>query len=139
MCNTFVTPWTVARQAPLSMRLSRHECWRGLSFPSPGDLPDPGPSPHLLHWQEKSVLASHHVCMLSFRSRQALCEPVDCSLPGSSVHGSLQAQILENTSCHALLQGIFPTQGSNLHLFLLLHWQGCSSPLAPPGRPPGEV
>ena len=36
----FVTPWTVAHQAPLSMGLSRQEYWRGLSFPSPGDLPD---------------------------------------------------------------------------------------------------
>ena len=39
----FVTPWTVvAHQAPLSMGLSRQEHWSGLSFPSPGDLPDPG-------------------------------------------------------------------------------------------------
>ena len=38
----FVTPWTVAYQAPPSMGFSRQECWSGLSFPSPGDLPDPG-------------------------------------------------------------------------------------------------
>ena len=38
----FVTPWTVARQAPLSMRFSRQEYWSGLPFPSPGDLHDPG-------------------------------------------------------------------------------------------------
>ena len=37
-----VTPWTVARQALLSMGFSRQEYWSGLSFPSPGDLPDPG-------------------------------------------------------------------------------------------------
>jgi len=37
----FVTPWTVAHQAPLSMKFSRQEYWRGLSFPPPGDLPDP--------------------------------------------------------------------------------------------------
>ena len=36
------TPRTVARQAPLSMEFSRQEYWRGLPFPSPGDLPDPG-------------------------------------------------------------------------------------------------
>jgi len=35
--------------------------------------------------------------------------------------------------CHALLQGIFPTQGSNLHLLLLLHGHTGSLPLAPPG------
>ena len=41
-----------------------------------------------------------------------LCEPVDCSPPGSSVHGDSPGK---NTGvgCHALLQGIFPTQGSN--------------------------
>ena len=38
----FVTPWTVAYQVPLSMGFSRQEYWRGLPFPSPGDLPDPG-------------------------------------------------------------------------------------------------
>ena len=38
----FATLWTVARQAPLSMGLSRQEYWRGLPCPPPGDLPDPG-------------------------------------------------------------------------------------------------
>ena len=41
----FVTPWTVAYQAPLSVRFSRQEYWSGLPFPSPGDLPDPGIEP----------------------------------------------------------------------------------------------
>ena len=36
--------------------------------------------------------------------------------------------------CHALLQGIFLTQGSNLHLLCLLHWQEGSLPLVPPGK-----
>ena len=35
------TPWTGARQAPLSMEFSRHKYWSGLPFPSPGDLPNP--------------------------------------------------------------------------------------------------
>ena len=41
----FVTSWTVAHQAPLSMGFSRQECWSGLPFPSPGDLPNPGIEP----------------------------------------------------------------------------------------------
>ena len=41
----FVTPWTVACQVPLSMGFSRQECWSGLSFPSPADLPYPGVKP----------------------------------------------------------------------------------------------
>ena len=40
-----VSPWTVARQASLSMGFSRQEYWSGLSFPSPEDLPDPGIKP----------------------------------------------------------------------------------------------
>ena len=41
-CPTLVTPWTVARQAPLFMGFPRQEYWSGLPFPSPGNLPDPG-------------------------------------------------------------------------------------------------
>ena len=41
-CPTLAAPWTVARQAPLSMGFSRQEDWSGQPFPSPGDLPDPG-------------------------------------------------------------------------------------------------
>ena len=51
MWCSYVTPWTVAHQAPLSMDFSRQEYWSGLPFPSPGDLPDPGiksKSPSLL-------------------------------------------------------------------------------------------
>ena len=41
----FVTPWTVAHEAPLSWIFARQEYWSGLSFPSLGDLPDPGIKP----------------------------------------------------------------------------------------------
>ena len=44
---------------------------------------------------------------------------MDCSPPGSSVHGILQARV----GCHALLQGVFPIQGWNPHLLFYLHWQ----------------
>ena len=40
-----MTPWTVARQAPLSMGFSRQEYWSELPFPSPGDLPNAGIEP----------------------------------------------------------------------------------------------
>ena len=40
-----MTPWTVARQAPLSIEFSREEYWSRLPFPSPGDFPDPGTEP----------------------------------------------------------------------------------------------
>ena len=41
----FVTPWTVAHQASLSMGFPRQEHWSGLPFPSSGDLTDPGIEP----------------------------------------------------------------------------------------------
>ena len=41
----FTTPWTVARQAPLSLGFPRQEYWSGLPFPSPGDLPNSGIKP----------------------------------------------------------------------------------------------
>ena len=41
----FAIPWTVARQARLSMGFSRQEHWSGLPFPPPGNLPDPGIEP----------------------------------------------------------------------------------------------
>ena len=98
------------------------------------------------------------------KSRLNLCNPMDYSPPGSFVHrvfqagilawvlscfsrvqlcvtlwtvacqAPLQARILE-WGCHALLQGIFLTQGLNLRLLHLLHWQAFSLPLAPLGKP----
>ena len=58
----FATLWTAAHQAPLSMEFSRQEYWRGLPFPSPGDLPNPGMEPVFPgspHWQADSLPLSH--------------------------------------------------------------------------------
>ena len=44
-CQTLVTLWIVAHQATLSVGFPRQEYWSGLSFPTPGDLPDPGIKP----------------------------------------------------------------------------------------------
>ena len=57
--DSFVTLWTIAHQAPLSMKFPRREYWSALPFPSPGDLPDPGIKPMLLHWQSDSLLLRH--------------------------------------------------------------------------------
>ena len=46
------------------------------------------------------------------QSCPTLCDPMNCSLPGSSIHGIFQARVLE-MDCHFLLQGIFPTWGLN--------------------------
>ena len=59
---------------------------------------------------------------------------MDHSPPGSSVHGILQARILEWVAI-PFSKGIFPTQGLVPHLLCLWHWQASSLPLAPLGKP----
>ena len=54
----FVTPWTVARQAPLSMGVSRQEYWSGLLCAPPGDLPNPGFKPRSPALQADSLLSA---------------------------------------------------------------------------------
>ena len=55
----FATPWTVARQTPMSMGFSRQEFWSGLPFSSPGDLSDPGVKPTFPALQADSSALSH--------------------------------------------------------------------------------
>ena len=63
-----------------------------------------------------------------------LCDPTDCSPPGSSIHGLLQGKYT-GVGCHFLLQRIFPIEGLSPRLLHLLHWQADSLPLVPPGKP----
>ena len=58
---------------------------------------------------------------LGLQAARLLCA---CNSPGKST----------GVGCHAFLQGIFPTQGSNLHLLCLLYWQTRSLPLVPPDQ-----
>ena len=64
---------------------------------------------NLLHTYTYSIV--YAVCLVA-QLCPTLCNPMDCSSPGSSVHGDSPGKNTE-VSCHALLQGIFPTQGSN--------------------------
>ena len=122
----FATPWTITCQVPLSMEFSRQEYWSGLPFPPSGDLPTQGSNLHffcLLYWQVDSLPLApsgksfkHHVlCVLCLvtQSYLTLCDPMDCSLPGTSVHGHSPGR---NTGmgCYALLQGIFPILVSHI-------------------------
>ena len=139
----FAAQCTVTRQAPLPVELSRQEYWSGVPFPTPGDLPEPRTvtvslaSPPLASrfsttgtiWTSKVryclLMSESEVQVLVTQSCPTLCDPMDCSLPGSS--GILQTRILK-----FLLQGMILTQGSNpalLHcrqiLYHLSH-QGCT-------------
>ena len=83
----FVTPWTVAYEAPQSMEFSRQEYWSGLPFPSPGDLPNPGIKPRspalqadallseppsFLHSLYIWIIVFYHMCLLQIFS-PSLC------------------------------------------------------------------
>ena len=73
------------------------------------------------------------VCAKLLQSCPTLCKPMDSSPPGSSVQEDSPGKDT-GVGCHALLQGIFPTQGSIQRLLCLLQWQAGSLPLVPPGR-----
>ena len=79
-----------------------------------------------------SLSGQYHACLLSCFSLVWLCNPLDHSLPGSSVHEILQARILEWVAMSSSRE-IFWTQGSNP---CLLHWQPGAVSLVPPGKPP---
>ena len=65
------------------------------------------------------------------QSCPTLCDPMEYNLPGLSLHGILQARILDWVAMPSS-RGIFPTQRSNLYLLSLLHWQAGLLPLEPP-------
>ena len=75
------------------MGFSRQEYWSGLPWPPPWDLPNPGIEPRYLELQEDSLPPEPPVLLA--QSHPTLCNPIDYSLPGSSVHGISQARILE--------------------------------------------
>ena len=101
-CLTLCDPWTAALQAPLSMGFPRREYWGGFPLPSPGGLPDPGIEPTLpasSAQARRSTTAppgnpSTNIVLVA-QSCPTLCDPRDCSPPSFSVHGILQARILE--------------------------------------------
>ena len=83
-----------------------------------------------LSQSQECVCVCVHTCTSAQSLQQCLtlCDPMDFSPPGSSVHGILQARILEWVAMPSL-QGIISTQGSTPGLLSLLHWQAGSLPL----------
>ena len=92
-----------AYQSPLSLGFSRQEYWSGLTFPSPGYLRNPEIELLVsrIAVRRFTIWATREAKMISesesevAQSCLTLCDAVDCSLPGSFVHGFLQARILE--------------------------------------------
>ena len=73
-------------------------------------------------------------CAATLQLRSILFDPVDCSLPGSSVLEILQARILEWAALPSCMGSSLPRDQTRVSL-RLLHWQAGSLPLAPPGKP----
>ena len=91
MSNSFVAPWTVALQAPLSIGFSKNT-GVGCRFPLQRIFLTQGLNPCLLHWQESSLPLSHqgspnsdNFVVVQSLNRVQLCNPMDYSMPGSSV------------------------------------------------------
>ena len=131
----FVTPWTVACQAPQSMALSQQEYWSRLPFPPSGNLPDPRKDPTcisyspcagrwiLYHWAtwealERSVKMKSLIHVLLFATPWT----VACQAPLSMGFSK------QEYWSHFLLQRIFLTEGSNSGL------QADSLPSESPGK-----
>ena len=68
-------------------------------------------------WKSSTYFSTWNSFVRVAQSCPTLCDPMDCSLPGSSIHGILQNP---GVGCHFLFQGIFPTQGSKPGL---PHWR----------------
>ena len=95
------TLWTIARQTPLPTGFSRQECWSGLPYPTPGDLPNPGiepTSPLSLalagrFFTTSAVWKAHILCQLSsvVQSCPTLCNPLHCSTPSFPVQHHLRS------------------------------------------------
>ena len=104
MSYPFVSLGTVAHQAPLSMGFPRQEYWSGLPFPTPEDLPDSGirlsflASPSLTGRFLATIVTCKRVQWFGgLVAKSCLTDrnPMDYSLPGSSVHGILQVRVLQ--------------------------------------------
>ena len=134
------------------MEFSRQEYWSGLSFPPSGDLPNPGIEPrspcrqNLCRLSQQGNPSENLQWMLKLKARHWWVKWSESrSVVSDSLwpHGLYPAKLLcpwdspgKNTGvdCHALLQGIFPTQRSNRRLLSPLHWEAVSLPLKPPGK-----
>ena len=128
----FATPWTVARQAPLSTGFPRQEYWSGLPFPSPGDLPG---------WQVASpkvrtIAEGPQVTLGGQRDRLFLTAPGTCPTPPAELpppvaaHPQLQAPCRRLLSLWSRVRWQLPDGG----LAQLGHCQAVG--LSPPPVPP---
>ena len=113
----FVTPWTAARQAPLSMGFSRQEYWSGVPcFPTQGSNPGFPNCRQIIYYlsHQRSPFKGYQFSSVP-RSCLTLCSPMDCSIPGLPVH--CQFSDFTQTHVHWVRDAIQPSHP--LHPLLL--------------------
>ena len=138
LCSILVTPWTLAHQAPMCVGLPRQEYWVGCHFLLQRIFLTQGSNLHFLSgrrilyhlasWEASSLVVWELTASVVSNSATlwiAACQaPLSLGFPRKTYWSGL----------YFLIQRIFPTQGSNLHL-LHLHWQVGCLPLALLGSP----
>ena len=92
-----------------------------------------GGSSQFHEWSKGAGISVKENACLVTHSCPSLCNPLNCSPPGSSVHGIFSG-VNTGVGCRFLLQGIFQTQGSNLQLLCLLHCRWILLPAEPSGN-----
>ena len=114
LSDSFATPWTIARQAPLFMGFSRQEYWSGWPCPSLGDLPILGTEPASPALADKFFTTdlpgkakSRNYCYPVAQLCPTLCDPMDCSIPDIPVHCYLSE--LAQTHVHWVNGAIQPS------------------------------
>ena len=89
---------------------------------------------HNHEWIQPAPLCLESMKVLVAQSYPILYDPMDYGPPSSSVHGILQARILEWVALPSSRGSSWPR--NRTHVSCLLHWQAGSLPLVPPGKPP---
>ena len=120
------SPETITTLSINSFVVATHSsvlAWRTPGTEEPGGLPSVGSHSIRHDWSDLAAAAA----------AVAVCDPMDYSPPESSVHGILQAQMLEWVAVPPLVD--LPTQGANPRLLSIRGWQAASLPLVPPGKP----
>ena len=126
LCSTFFDSMDLVHQASLSMRFSRQEYWSGLTFPTPGDLPDPGIEPlslaspalkadslPLTHWGSLMGFDIVHINFLVARESHHKCK----ILPSALTHARCNMHSLD--CAYLLIHSISLSLSSLTNIFIL--------------------
>ena len=107
----FAISWTLACQAPLSMKFSRQEYWSGLPFPTPGDLPNPGIEPR------SPTLQADYLPSLELNAEKAMAphsSTLAWRIPWTEEPGRLQSMGSRRVGHN---------WATSLSLFTFMHWR----------------